>query len=95
MCPDWRWRDFVLNFAVCSVDFYLRQRIHDLVSITRIPFKDYLMDFFKKIFSRSNFFVYCFVFVHNIGSKHDRKIKLTFFDATHITRITSARDEFL
>ena len=29
--PDWRWRDFVLNFAVCSADFYLRKRIHVLV----------------------------------------------------------------
>ena len=40
MCSDWRWRDFVLNFAVCSVDFHSRKRIHDLVSITRIAFKD-------------------------------------------------------
>ena len=29
--PDWRWRDFVLNFAVCSADFHLRKRIHVLV----------------------------------------------------------------
>ena len=21
MCPDWRWRDFVLKFATCSADF--------------------------------------------------------------------------
>ena len=40
MCSDWRWRDFVLNFAVCSADFHSRKRIHDLVSITRIAFKD-------------------------------------------------------
>ena len=40
MSSDWRWRDFVLKFAVCSADFYLRKRIHDLVSITRIAFKD-------------------------------------------------------
>ena len=29
--PDWRWCDFVLNFAVCSADFHLRKRIHVLV----------------------------------------------------------------
>ena len=47
MCPDWKWRDFVLNFAVCSADFYLRKRMdHDLVSVPRIAFKDYLIDFF-------------------------------------------------
>ena len=23
MCPDWRWRDFVLKFAVCSADFLI------------------------------------------------------------------------
>ena len=40
MCPDWRWRDFVLNFAVCSADFYLRTQMYDLISITRIAFKD-------------------------------------------------------
>ena len=40
MCPDWGWRDFVLNVAVCSADFYLREQIHDLVSITRIAFTD-------------------------------------------------------
>ena len=40
MCSDWRWRDFVLNFAVCSADFYLRKLIQDPVSITRIAFKD-------------------------------------------------------
>ena len=45
MCPDWR--DFLLNFAVCLADFYLRKRIHDLVSVPRIAFKDYLMDFFQ------------------------------------------------
>ena len=30
----------VVNFAVCSADFYLRKRIHDLVSTTRIAFED-------------------------------------------------------
>ena len=30
----------VVNFAVCSADFYLRKRIHDLISTTRIAFKD-------------------------------------------------------
>ena len=29
--PDWRWCDFVLNFAVCSAYFHLRKRIHVLV----------------------------------------------------------------
>ena len=46
MCPDWRWRDFVLNFAVCSANFYLCKRIHDLDGVphphlnfpTSIPF---------------------------------------------------------
>ena len=69
MCPDWRWRDFVLNFAVCSADFYLRKRIHDLVSITQTAFKDELMDFFfstifQEIISLS--IVLC-LFIHNIG----------------------------
>ena len=30
----------VVNFALCSADFYLRKRIHDLVSTTRIAFED-------------------------------------------------------
>ena len=30
----------VVNFAVCSAVFYLRKRIHDLISTTRIAFKD-------------------------------------------------------
>ena len=30
---DWRWLDFVLNFAMCSANFYLHKQIHDLVSV--------------------------------------------------------------
>ena len=46
----------------------------------------------KEIISLS--IVLC-LFIHNIGSNHDRETKLTFFNVTHITSITSARDEFL
>ena len=59
----------MLNFAVCSADFYLRKRIHDLVSITQTAFKDELMDFFfSTIFQEiiSLFIVLC-LFIHNIG----------------------------
>ena len=40
MCRDWMAWLIVLNFAVCSADFYLRKRILVLVSVRRIAFKD-------------------------------------------------------
>ena len=35
------------------------------------------------------------LFIHNIGSNHDRETNLTFFKLLTRTSITSARDEFL
>ena len=54
---------------------YLRKRSHDLVTVTRIAFKDKI---FEEIISMS--IVLC-LFIHNIGSKLDRETipsKLTF-----------------
>ena len=61
--------DFLLNFAVvCLANFYLRKPIHDLVSVYQ------LIDLFNKIFQEiiSLSIVLC-LFIHKIGSKHDRE----------------------
>ena len=88
MCPDWR--DFVLNFAVCSADFYLPKRIHDLVSVPRIAFKDYLMDFFSKNFQESFLCLMCSV-CSFIKLAQNTIVRYSIqFDFYHITQITFA-----
>ena len=76
MCPDWRWRVFVLNeFCRVLAAFYLRKQIHDLVSVLRADF------FFNNIFQEISLSIVLCLFIHNIGSKHDRETitsKLTF-----------------
>ena len=70
--------------------FYLRERILDPVSVTRIAFKDKIMGFQKKNFSINNFSYYSVLsmFIHDISLKHNPETTATnLFQASLLRRV--------
>ena len=62
MHPDSRWICFGFNLVLRR--FYLRERIHYPVSVTRSSWKDKQMGFEEK-YLRNNIYAYSFVFAHS------------------------------
>ena len=66
--------------------FYLRERIHDPVSVTRIAFEDKIsIRIFRKIISLT---MVLSMFIHNITLKHNRETtEFNLFHASLLRRV--------
>ena len=78
-------RVLALTFDVFG-RFYLRERIHDPVSVTRIAFEDKIsIRIFRKIISLT---MVLSMFIHNITLKHNRETtEFNLFHASLLRRV--------
>ena len=78
-------RILALTFDVFG-RFYLRERIHDPVSVTRIAFEDKIsIRIFRKIISLT---MVLSLFIHNITLKHNRETtEFNLFHASLLRRV--------
>ena len=78
-------RILALTFDVFG-RFYLRERIHDPVSVTRIAFEDKIsIRIFRKIISLT---MVLSMFIHNITLKHNRETtEFNLFHASLLRRV--------
>ena len=82
-------RVLALRFDVFG-RFYLRERIHDPVSVTRIAFEDKIsIRIFRKIISLT---MVLSMFIHNITLKHNRET--TEFNLFHASLLRRVVGEF-
>ena len=94
VCFDMQWIDgfCVENCHVLSRFLHLRERIHDLDSVTRIALRITFLDFEET----ASLSIVLSLLIHRISSKHDRdttaSMQVAFkLNAPHITRITFSK----